>query len=239
MDRNRRAPAGDLGSSSIYSAAVSKLPVQAVPGAPPRARRLPPTARRVLLVTALLLTACTAGRTSGRAAAPAGAAAPARAPAPAPADPSVGLQRIQEATDLSGAMVGPGAPDTEATVLVVFATWCNPCRRELALLGKLAADTPRLRVLGLNAYEEYNDLSDEARLRGFLGENAPWLQVVRASEPLLAALGRPTKIPTLFVFDRHGALVQAYLRAQRRPPDEAELRAVVHRAMHAGAPARP
>lgn len=165
---------------------------------------------------------------------------PARAARP-PAQPDVaaGLRRVLAATDLSGAVVGPAPAGKEATLLVVFATWCGPCRRELALLGELAAEEPRLRIIGVNAYEEYNDLSDEARLRAFLAESAPWLQVVRADGDLFAALGRPAKIPTLFVFERDGALVEAYLRAQRRPPDKAELQAAIERAMRgrAGTPA--
>lgn len=133
-----------------------------------------------------------------------------------------GYRALVEATDINGSRVGPTA-DKRATLVVFFATWCHPCRNELAMLGELHARHPDVRIVGVNAYEEWNKLSDEKKLRAFLRDNASWLRVVRADKNLFAAFGGVAKIPTLFVFDKAGKLVKSFRRAKRPPPDRAEL----------------
>lgn len=91
------------------------------------------------------------------------------------------------------------------------------------MLGELLGEEPSLRVIGVNAYEEFSERSDAERLRAFLAMNAPWLQVVPATDRLMHALGNPSKVPTLFLFDRQGKLARSYLRARRAPPSKAEL----------------
>lgn len=146
-------------------------------------------------------------------------------PTAAQAAPEQGLAAVLRATDIHGRPVG-AAPHARATALVVFASWCGPCRRKLAVLGELTRDEPRLRVIGVSyaPYEEYGDRSSDEVLRGFVAEHAPWLQVVRADDALMDALGRPRKVPSLLLFDRRGQLVEAYLRARRQPPSRDELR---------------
>jgi thiol-disulfide isomerase/thioredoxin len=164
---------------------------------------------------------------------------PGKQPARTPADLDRGFEAVLASVDLDGQRVGQ-VPDKEVTALVVFASWCGPCRAELAVLGELSQDEPRLRVIGINylAYEEYADRSDDRTLRAFLAENAPWLQVVRAGDELMDALGRPQKVPSLFLFDRSGRLMRAYLRARRRPPTKEELGAGI-RAVMETAPEEP
>jgi thiol-disulfide isomerase/thioredoxin len=149
-------------------------------------------------------------------------------PSRTPAQVEQGFQAVLASLDLDGQPVGQ-APDKQVTALVVFASWCGACRAELAILGELRDEEPRLRVIGINylAHEEYADRSDDAALRAFLADNAPWLQVVRADDALMNALGKPRKVPTLFLFDSRGRLVRAYLRARRRPPTKDELRASI------------
>jgi len=161
-------------------------------------------AARLLTVAALVLSAmaCTARRSSQRSA--------------------PGYRALVEATDINGTRVGPTA-NKRATLVVFFATWCHPCRNELAMLGKLHAGHRDVRIVGVNAYEKWNKLSDEKRLRAFLRDNASWLRVVRADKNLFRAFGGVAKIPTLFVFDHTGKLVKSFRRAERPPPDRAEL----------------
>ncbi len=161
-------------------------------------------ARSLLLaVVALASTGCGAAQTSST--------------APSP------LTVLTAERDIDGTVVGEAAAGTQATVVVVFASWCGHCRRELAILGEISRQQPAVRMIGLNAYEQWGNRSDEQRLRQFLGEYAPWLQVVRARENLLGAFGGATKIPTLFVFDREGRLVREFRPTRRRPPGREEL----------------
>ena len=136
------------------------------------------------------------------------------------------LASVERAVDLQGVTVGALPQGKQATVLIVFASWCGPCRYELATLDELRTHHPKVRIIGLNAYEEYEGRSDHLLLRRFLNEWAPWLRVVRAKPPVIAALGGVPKIPSLFVYDRRGILVREFSRAKRAPPSRAELRAV-------------
>jgi thiol-disulfide isomerase/thioredoxin len=155
-------------------------------------------------------------------------------PAAAPAPPRDVLADVLASPDLDGARVGsadaPGlAP--RATVLIVFASWCTHCHDEIAVLGALRAAHPGLRVIGVNyrGHEEYDARGNAAAVRGYVQAFAPWLRVVPAGEALFDELGRPPKIPTLFVYDARGALVQIFDRSQRPQPDAGELDALFAR----------
>jgi hypothetical protein len=96
------------------------------------------------------------------------------------------------------------------------------------MLAELRKDLPALHVVGLNAYESYDDRSDEGGLFMFLITSAPWLTVVHADKKMLTGLGGVPKIPSLYVFDGEGALVAAFARHTRAlPPTAEEVRNVV------------
>ena len=137
-----------------------------------------------------------------------------------------GYRDVMSRTDIRGNAVAD-EPATRATVVIVFASWCQPCRTELAILRDLVRDRPNLRVIGVNAYEEFDDLSDEQALDAFLREAHPWLTVVRADATLLKSLGGVRKIPSLFVFGRDGARLKEYRRSRRAPPTRTELAALL------------
>ena len=148
------------------------------------------------------------------------------------------LNLLQTERDIDGAVVGESDPKTQATVVIVFASWCGPCRHELAILGQISKQRPAVRIIGINAYEEWGNRSDEARLRRFLGQNAPWLQVVHAQRALLRAFGGVPKIPSLFLFDRDGRLVRAFKKDRRAPPGRQELQRAIDRAVGAAVSSR-
>lgn len=145
----------------------------------------------------------------------------------------VGLAKLGKRTDMTGARLDLESAD--AIVVVVFASWCAPCRRELAALSELRAGYPGVTIVGLNAYEEFDDFSDEKKLRAFLAAEVPWLTVVRDDGTLLETFGGVPKIPTLFIFDRDGKLVHEFRRNKRPPPNKQELAAAIDSAVKRGA----
>ncbi len=142
--------------------------------------------------------------------------------------PSV-LGNIAGSADLDGAPIGPSA--ARATIVVVLASWCEHCKRELAVIASLRAAHPRLRILGVSytAHEEYAARGSPSALRAYLAAHAPWLRVIPADDALFAALGSPPKVPTIYVFDHAGALAARYDRRHRAMPDATELRALLVR----------
>ncbi len=148
----------------------------------------------------------------------------------APASPVTpnALQSLQASRDLDGTVVGasPGP-----TVVVMFASWCKYCHQELEQLAALRADHPTLRILGVNymAHEVYAGRGNAKAVRAYVAQHAPWLRVVPADEALFALLGKPSRIPTTYVFDRTGALVETYDRRYRAPPTLDELTELLQR----------
>lgn len=145
----------------------------------------------------------------------------------APAGPT--LAAVEAARDLDGAVVGPTPEGVTATVAVVFASWCTHCREELPVLAALVAARPDVRVLGVNyrAHEEYDGRGDAAAVRALVATEAPWLRVVPADDAVWASLGRPPKIPTVYVFDRRGAHLRTFDRRSEAVPDLAALLAAL------------
>jgi thiol-disulfide isomerase/thioredoxin len=140
------------------------------------------------------------------------------------------LAAIEASADLDGAVIGPGG-EQATTIVIVFASWCTHCHRELEVLAKLRSSHPKLRVLGVNyrGHEEYDHRGNAQAVRRYVATRAPWLRVVPADDRLFDVLDRPEKVPALYVYDRNGALVARYDRRDRAMPDGAELRDLLRR----------
>lgn len=138
------------------------------------------------------------------------------------------LAKLEASADLDGKPVGPA---DGVTIAIVFASWCQHCHKELDVLAKLRPSYPSLRVIGVNyrGHEEYGERGNAEALRSYLVKNAPWLRVIPADDALFELLGRPPLIPTIYVYDRAGALVEVYSRRERAMPDGDELRELFRR----------
>jgi thiol-disulfide isomerase/thioredoxin len=190
--------------------------------------RYRPSMRALLLA---FVTACVGAKAPAPPVSPGGDAA--RSPGadaarpPAPPARHAAFALLEASPDLDARVVGPSA--APATIAIVFASWCGHCRDELAVVDRVRAAHPDARVVGINyrGHEEYAGRGGDSALRAYVAEHAPWLRVVPAGEALFEALGRPPKVPTIYVYDRAGALVARYDRRDRPLPGEAELAAVL------------
>ncbi len=143
-----------------------------------------------------------------------------------------GLKTLQSRADINDTPVGELGQAHGATVVVFFATWCEPCRKELQILHQLRDQYPRLRVVGINFFEEWEDLSDDRHLRAFLSVWAPWLRVVHGDPELVASFGGVRQIPAMFIFNDQGKLVRSFRKSQRALPSKGEITTAVQLALH-------
>lgn len=89
----------------------------------------------------------------------------------------------------------------------VWATWCGPCLRALPGLSRLSESRPDdLVVIGLSADQ------DVRALRGFLKRN-PLPYFVAHGDPRSLSLFRAEALPTIYVLDRQGRIVDRVVGA--------------------------
>ena len=135
------------------------------------------------------------------------------------------MARIEASADLSGTPVGHA--DTP-TLVIMFASWCEHCRAELAEIDAVRAAHPNVRILGVNykGHEDYDNRGSSEAVRAFAA-HTPWLRVVPIDDLVFGPLGRPAFIPVVYLFDSHGTLVDLYDRPRRPMPKRAELDALL------------
>lgn len=181
------------------------------------AHRLGAISRRRLLTSALALP--TAGL-----ALPAGAATTAM-------DSSL-RRMLADLPLLRGQPVRPDDLSGRVVVVSFFASWCPPCRPEMAHLNQLVAETDpaRLLVVGVNLFENFGGRTGDAALNRFLDQMRPGFPIVRGDAAAAAAFDGVDRIPTVFVFEPSGRLATRFVHlrgASKTHLDLEELREAV------------
>ena len=131
---------------------------------------------------------------------------------PAPADASVppfSLEKLQGGTVTLSSLRG------KVVVIDFWATWCPPCRAEMPWLVKLGQDFEARGVVFVALNED--DPPGQVPLVTAFAREVPGLE-------RFAVLGNPevesawgvTSLPTLFVVDREGQLVQQFVGSAER-----------------------
>ena len=108
-----------------------------------------------------------------------------------------------EALDVGGSPGGELAvnPAGEATLLDFFATWCQPCKPQMAGLGEIRSQFPDL------AMRSVTNETDRAAVREFWRRyDGTWPVLVDPGAEAQQAY-QPPGVPTLFVFDPEGTEV--------------------------------
>ena len=133
---------------------------------------------------------------------------------------------------IQGPPVAASALEGRVLMVVFFASWCPPCRKEFPALDKVqdAYETAGLRVIAVNVFETFDGLSTPEKLARFLAETAPKFSILKGDRAIRRLFFDLDRIPTIFVFARDGQLATVFRHecgATKTHLTEAELRAAV------------
>lgn len=126
---------------------------------------------------------------------------------------------------LSGGAVRLSALRGRPVVLNVWASWCNPCRREFPLLRDARAKyrRDRLAVVGVS----FRDIAFDARAFAE-AQHADW-PLARDPGGIFAAAYAVNRVPQTFFIDPEGVLVSRVFGITSAADLDAEIRAVLPR----------
>jgi thiol-disulfide isomerase/thioredoxin len=104
---------------------------------------------------------------------------------------------------LSGTRLKLSSLRGKVVLLDFWASWCEPCKKEIPLLDKLA---PKLRARGIEIVTVNID-DDASKATSFLKDKGvQGLTVVRDDDKTIVGAWEPPKMPSSFVLDRSGVV---------------------------------
>jgi peroxiredoxin len=115
------------------------------------------------------------------------------------------------ARDLSGAEVSLADLEGRVVMLNVWATWCQPCLREMPGLERLhrAYEARGLHVVGVSI-DRGSALAEVDR---FMGEHGITYSVLHDPDQDVSSVFRTIGVPETFLIDREGVLVHRWIGA--------------------------
>ena len=123
------------------------------------------------------------------------------------------------ATTLAGHPLSLASLRGKVVLVDFWASWCEPCKKELPLLAKMA---PRLRAKGIEIVAVNID-DDKKKAADFLASRGLALTVVADANKQIVSRWEPPKMPSSFVIDKAGVVRAVHGGFQ--PGDEARLEA--------------
>lgn len=112
--------------------------------------------------------------------------------------------------DSTGKTVDLDAYRGKVTLVNFWATWCGPCRRELPDLVALSRELAGrdVRIIGVSTDRGANVIED---VQTFVDAQGIPYQVVISNEDLEEAFGNIRALPTSFVINADGKIVQSFM----------------------------
>lgn len=118
-------------------------------------------------------------------------------------------------TDASGKQVDLESFRGKVTLVNFWATWCGPCRHELPDLIALSNDFADrgVRIIGVSTDRGNNVLND---VKSFVQQHGIPYQIVISNSDLEEAFGSIRAVPTSFIIDRQGKIVQTIVGSRTK-----------------------
>ncbi len=122
-----------------------------------------------------------------------------------------------EKKTLSGSSLRLSSLRGKVVLLDFWASWCEPCKKELPLLAKMA---PRLKSKGIEIVAVNID-DNQKNAEAFVRDHGLALTVVADTDKSIVGKYEPPKMPSSFVLDRSGTV--RLVNDGFEPGDEAKL----------------
>jgi thiol-disulfide isomerase/thioredoxin len=123
--------------------------------------------------------------------------------------------------DLAGKVTSMDDLKGKVVLVNFWATWCPPCRAEIPALIKLQEEQrDRLQIIGISEDDDLEDVHE------FVKKAAINYPVVMATPEIIKAYGGVVALPTTFVVDTEGRIVQRHLGLLNAENAELEIRAL-------------
>ena len=128
-----------------------------------------------------------------------------------------------KAKDVNGTELNLEAYKGKVVLLNFWATWCGPCRADIPSLIRIQeAYKDRLQIIGMDV-----DDDDEEQLRAFVKAKSINYPVAMTSGPIRLAYGGIAALPTMFIINRDGKVVQKHVGLLNPALYEIEARALL------------
>lgn len=125
--------------------------------------------------------------------------------------------------DLEGRIISPADWRGKAVLINFWATWCPPCREEIPDLIKLQTKyNGRLQIIGIS-----DDTGSVETVKSFVQEHKMNYPVAMASPELEAKFGGVMGLPTSFLLDTEGRVVQKHVGLRNPDLYDKEIRALL------------
>src|SRR5262250_11822 len=128
-----------------------------------------------------------------------------------------------KAKDVNGQELSLEAYKGKVVLLNFWATWCGPCRAEIPGLIRIQeVYKDRLQIIGMDV-----DDDNPEQLRAFVKDQGINYPVAMTSDPVRLAYGGIAALPTLFVINQDGKVVQKHVGLFNPALYEIEARALL------------